>query len=149
MSPTVREEERVLYQRAIFDGVPIPIFIVDEDVRIRDFNTAAEEFLGPESATALDGLCGEALHCVNAERKGCGKAASCRACAIRNSVNRAASGEPVHRKMHVAKLRTPKRTVTQELLISATLLPFTETPRVLLALEDISSIVAMRKARKG
>ena len=149
MSPTGREEERVLYQRAIFDGVPIPMFVVDEDVRIQDFNTAAEEFLGPESATALDGLCGEAFHCVNAEEKGCGKAASCRACAIRNSVNKAACGTPVYRKMHVAKLRVQNRTVTQELLISATLLPFTETPRVLLALEDVSKIAALRKALKG
>jgi PAS domain-containing protein len=149
MSPTVREEERVLYQRAIFDGVPIPMFIVDEDARIQDFNTAAEEFLGQESAAALDGLCGEAFHCVNAEKKGCGKAASCGACAIRNSVNSATSGTPVYRKMHVARFRTLNRTVTQELLISATPLPFTETPRVLLVLEDISRIVALRKMRKG
>ena len=147
MSPTVREEEKALHQRAIFDGIPIPVLIVDEDVRIQDFNTAAEELLGPESVTALYRLCGEVFHCVNAEQNGCGKAESCCACAIRTSVNRAVAGEPVHRKMHVTKLRTPNRTVSQELLISATLLPFTETPQVLLALEDISRIVALRKAR--
>ena len=100
-----------------------------------------KRFWGSDSATALDELCGEAFHCVNSEEKGCGKGESCHACAIRNSVKRAAAGEATHRKMHVAKLRTRSRTVTQELLISATLLPYTETPRVLLVLEDISRIV--------
>jgi PAS domain-containing protein len=149
MSPTAREEERALYRRAIFDGTPIPMFIVDEDLRILDFNTAAEEMLGPESALALNGPCGVAFHCVHAEPNECGKAEACHECAIRTSVNRAASGEPVHRKMHIAKFGTPNRTVTQEFLISATLLPFTETPEVLLALEDISRIGALRQARKS
>jgi PAS domain-containing protein len=149
MSPEARDEESQLYLRAIFDGIPTPAFIVDEDVRIQDFNAAAEEFLGMESAAALEGLCGDAFHCVNAEQHGCGKAEPCRACAIRNSVKAAVSGAPIHRKMHVAKLRTPTRTVRQELLISATLLPYTETPRVLLVLEDLSKIVAYRKSRKG
>ena len=148
MSSTVREEERALYLRAIFDGIPSPMFIVDEDARIHDFNAAGEEFLGPESAEALDRLCGEVFHCVNSEERGCGKGESCHACAIWNSVKRAAAGEATHRKIHVAKLRTPNRTVTQELLISATLLPFTETPRVLLVLEDITRIAALRKTRR-
>jgi PAS domain-containing protein len=149
MTSTAREEERALYLRAIFDGIPTPAFLVDQDVRILDFNAAAEEFLGPESPASLAALCGDAFHCVNAAQHGCGNDESCRACAIRNSVKSAIAGEATRRKMHVAKLRTPNRTVTQELLISATLLPFTETPRVLLALEDISRIVALRKAQKG
>jgi PAS domain-containing protein len=149
MSPTAMEEERALYRRAIFDGTPIPLFIVDEDLRIIDFNTAAEEMLGPESVIALNWPCGVAFHCVHAEPTECGKAEACHACAIRTSVYTAASGEPVRRKMHIAKFRTPNRTVTQEFLISATLLPFTETPEVLVALEDISSIGALRKARKS
>jgi len=149
MSPTAREEERALYQRAIFDGTPIPLFIVDEHLRIHDFNTAAEEMLGPESAMALDGQYGEAFHCVHAEPNGCGKVESCHACAIRTSVSSAAAGEPVRRKMYAAMLRTPNRNVTQEFLISATLLPFTETPQVLLALEYTPRIVALRKARKS
>jgi PAS domain-containing protein len=147
MSATAREEERSQYLRAIFDGIPMPIFIVDEDVRIQDFNTAAEEFLGPQSALALQGQCGEVFHCANAEEYGCGKAEPCRACAIRNSVKKATAGEMTHRKMHVAKLRTLTRTFNQEVLISATLLPYTEAPRVLLVLEDISRIDALRKAR--
>lgn len=148
MSSALREEERALYLRAIFDGIPTPVFVVDEDVRIQDFNAAAEAFLGSDSATALEELCGEAFHCVNSEENGCGKGESCHACAIRNSVKRAAAGEATHRKMHVAELRAGSRKVTQELLISTTLLPFTETPRVLLVLEDISRIVAFRKAQK-
>ncbi len=143
------EEERSQYLRAIFDGIPMPMFIVDDGVRIQDFNTAAEEFLGPQSVTALHGVCGDVFHCVNATDHGCGNAKPCRACAIRNSVKKANSGEIIQRELHVAKLRTPTRTFTQELLISAALLPYTEAPRVLLVLEDLSRIDALRKRGKG
>jgi PAS domain-containing protein len=149
MSATAKEEERTQYLRAIFDGIPMPMFIVDEDVRIHDFNTAAEEFLGPQSATALHEVCGDVFHCVNAADHGCGNAEPCHACIIRNSVKKAASGEIIQRKMHVAKMRTLTRTFTQELLISANLLPYTEAPRVLLVLEDLSRIDALRKTRRG
>ena len=149
MGSSLREEERALYLRTIFDSIPMPTFIVDEDVRIHDLNTAAEEFLGDESPKALDCRAGDVFRCVNAEKQGCGKAELCRTCVIRNSVNKAAAGRNTQREIHVAKLRGLKRMVKQKFLVSTTLLPFTESPRVLLILEDISRILALRGARSA
>ena len=41
------------FLRTVFDTKPVPTFIVDDDVRIQDFNTAASPLLGPESQLAL------------------------------------------------------------------------------------------------
>ena len=42
-----REEQEAQYLRAIFDAFPHPTFIVDADVQIQDFNTAANNSLVP------------------------------------------------------------------------------------------------------
>ena len=48
-----KDEQKAQYLRAIFDAIPLPTFIVDSDVRIEDYNTAAEPFLGDEPAVTL------------------------------------------------------------------------------------------------
>ena len=133
-----RDEQRIQYLRAIFDAFPVPAFIVDDDVKIHDFNTAAEALLGPEPAMALCRRGGEALHCIHSEMKGCGKAEHCRDCVIRNSVNKAFTTESTCREMHEAELRTAKSVARIKLLVTTNLLPYTEEPRALLILEEAS-----------
>lgn len=143
MNGQATDEHQVQYLRAIFDTIPQPTFIVDEDVMIRDFNTAAEQFLGSEPATALHQRGGEAFHCIHAERYGCGKTAVCKDCVIRNSVRKAMNGTTTCRELHRAELHTGKHTVPISLLVTASLLPYTDTPRVLLILENVTSIMEL------
>jgi PAS domain-containing protein len=131
-----RDEQRIQYLRAIFDGFPVPAFVVDDDVNIHDFNTAAEALLGPEPATALFRRGGEALHCIHSEMHGCGKAEPCQDCVIRNSVRKAISTQATLREFHPAKLRTSTGVANIELLVTTHLLPYTEEPRVLVILEE-------------
>src|ERR1051325_2462394 len=98
MSIQEKQEQKAQYLRAIFDTIPLPTFIVDADVRIQDFNTAAEQFLGPEPAAALYRRGGEALHCIHSEVSGCGKAEVCRDCIIRNGVSKAMTGRSTCRE---------------------------------------------------
>lgn len=149
MTDYEKEEQQAQYLRAIFDTFPHPTFIVDADVQILDFNTAAEQFLGPEPALALHRRGGEAFHCVHAEAKGCGKTEECKDCVIRNSVHHALTGKATHRELHPAELRTPKGQFGIELLVSASLLPYAEPPRVLLVLEDTSEYGKPAKSRRG
>jgi PAS domain-containing protein len=125
-----REEQKAQYLRAIFDAFPHPTSIVDADVQIQDFNTAAEKFLGPEPALARYRRGGEVLHCIPAEMKGCGKAAPCKDCIIRNSVNRALTGKATHRELHKAELHTPKGKRAIDLFVTSSLLPYAQPPRV-------------------
>jgi hypothetical protein len=136
--------EKQRYWRSIFDTIPLPTFVVDEDVRIQDYNTAAALLLGPEPELALHSLGGEALHCFQAEAKGCGRSEPCRDCVIRNSVRIAISGKVTHRETHRVELLSQGKTVVIDLLVTATPLPDAAGPRVLLLLEDISELLTLR-----
>jgi len=145
MSGQEKEEQKAQYLRAIFDTVPLPAFIVDSDLRIHDFNTAAEPFLGAEPASALYRRSGEALRCLQGEPAGCGKGKECKDCAVRNGVTRAITGGTTYRELHRAELRAQTGTRTLDLLVTASLLPYTPQPQALLILEDITEISTLRR----
>lgn len=130
-----RDEQRAQYLRAVFDAFPVPAFIVDNDVQVQDFNTAAEHFLGPDASRALHRRGGEVLHCIHAETNGCGKTDFCHDCIIRNGVNRAFAAQETHRERHHAEVRTKKGVTAIDLLVTVSLLPYTDQPRALLILE--------------
>jgi PAS domain-containing protein len=149
MNGHLTDEEKVQYLRTIFDTIPLPTFIVDEEVRIEDFNTAAESFLGPDAPLALHRRGGEAFHCLNSNLNGCGNSESCRDCMLRTCVQRAIHGRATHQEMYQAELVTPQGPRLIDLLITATLLPYTESPRVLLILEDVTEITSLRGQVSG
>ena len=136
--------EKRQYLRIIFDTIPLPAFIVDEDVRLQDFNVTAGLLLGPEPELALYSRGGDALHCILAEANGCGQSEPCKDCVIRNSVKAALSGRVTHRETHTARLLSQGKTIEIDLLGTATPLPDSEVPRVLLLLEDISELLTLR-----
>ena len=133
-----RDELWLQYSRAIFDGIPLPAFIMDQDVVIQDFNTAAEHFLGPDPTWALCRRSGEVLHCVHSEVNGCGRAEPCEDCVIRGSVSAAIAGRNTWRRAHTVCLRDGGRSAVVELRITASLLPYAEQPRVLVVLEVVT-----------
>lgn len=141
MGKPLNQEEKAQYFRAIFDAIPLPAFVVDADVRIQDFNTAAEQLLGPYPAEALYCRGGEALHCIHSEVNGCGRGERCPECVIRNSVTKAVAGGAVCREMHWAQLQTVTGTVPLNLLVTTSLLPYMDPPRALLILEDVTARV--------
>ena len=144
-----KEERMAQYIRAIFDAFPHPVFIVDEDVQIQNFNTAAEHFLGPEAVLALHRRGGEALQCIHAQTNGCGKAEVCQDCVIRNSINQALSGKATFRELHKAELRPAEGRLSMDLLVTANLLPYGEQPRVMLVLEKVSDFSKPRRSRRS
>jgi hypothetical protein len=139
--PDVAERQ---YLRTIFDVLPLPAFIVDEDVRIEDHNAAAAVLLGPEPEMSIHRRGGEVLHCIRSEPGGCGQSHWCKECVIRNSVKTALDGRVTHRKMHKAEIRRCGKIRAVDLLVTATPLLETEVPRVLLLLEDISELLTLR-----
>jgi len=143
MGSQEQQEQQAQYWRSVFDSIPLPTFIVDANVKIEDFNTAAEQFLGPESSQALYRLGGEAFHCINAELTDCGMAERCEDCVIRNSINRAMTGQATHRELHQAQLRQAGGVHSIDLLVTASLLPYTEPPRALLVLENLTEVIKL------
>ena len=137
------------FSRAVFEAVPLPSFIVDEDLRILDFNAAAEAFLGFAPRSSLHRRGGEVLHCVYAGTIGCGKSKLCQKCVIRNSVKSAVAGTGVSRKFHQAELRSSRGVVPVSLLVTASLLPGTETPQLLLVLENVAETARLYQRHLG
>lgn len=136
---------RAQYLRTIFDTIPHPTFIVDNDVRIEDCNRAGKALIGCEVALALHRRGGDVLHCVNSETHGCGQAEPCKDCAIRNSVTQSLDGLATCRVAQKAELRAADGGVAfLDLLITTSRLSGAEPPQVLLILEDITEVNALR-----
>ncbi len=72
----------------IMNAIPVPIFLVDDDVRILDLNAAASGAFGLQKEAVYHRRGGDALHCLHSHDvpEGCGGAPACQACVIRNSV---------------------------------------------------------------
>lgn len=132
--------------RMLFDATPIPVFVVDGDVRIMDLNEVALKFCGTERAVILRQRGGDALHCLHSQDvpEGCGRGPACRKCVIRNSVAKCLQGNAVSRaRMKLEFLPMPEQKQA-ELLITASPLPGDEK-QALLMVEDITEMTALRE----
>jgi PAS domain-containing protein len=135
--------------RTIFDAIPHPAFIMDEDMRVRNFNVEAEKLLGANPKSALWQRGGEALHCIYAGQLGCGKSPACQHCAIRTCVKDAFSGLTTRRKYFEAELRSNRGRTPVSMFVSVQLLPDTQIPQVLIILENLKETLRLYKQHHG
>ena len=87
------------FHRVLFDAMPMPVFVVDQDVSILEYNAAAAELVGPDKRKVVGRLGGEVLHCIHAETaEGCGRTPACESCVVRQSVRAAFQGQHTTRQ---------------------------------------------------
>ena len=135
------------FSRTIYNAVPSPILVVNEDVCIIDHNQAAKEILSPGSQVVVSRRAGEVLHCLNANRspQGCGRSEPCRECVIRGSVNRCLTTGALTRQKARLELADGEKVNEVHFLVSAAPLTHQEQKLVVLILEDIGEIVELRR----
>jgi len=140
-------EGRPGLDRTILDALPSPIFLVDEDGRILDFNAAAGVQLGDGRESALHKRGGEALHCLNAREStgGCGRAPVCKDCVVRNSVGEAYRGERPHRRLTRMDLVRGGQTTTLHVLVTAAPMRYDGLDLVVLVLEDVTELTMLKR----
>ncbi len=119
--------ERILCKA--FDALPQMVFVVDGDVRLSEYNKAAEPLMGPAPELVLKNRLGDILHCLNSLGHGCGNDELCGSCVIRNSVKKSLSGEPVWRTRRKLEIEQNGETVTLYTLITA--VPFDDDKSIL------------------
>ncbi len=87
------------FHRVLFDAMPMPVFVVDDDVCILEYNAAAAQLLGEEKTKVVPRRGGEVLRCVHATEApgGCGRSPHCLDCVVRKSVQAATEGKRVTR----------------------------------------------------
>jgi PAS domain-containing protein len=130
----------------VIDAIPDPILVVDGQVRVLDCNSAAHDMIGGAPTFPSGRRAGELLHCIHATETpgGCGAAPACRECTIRNSVYLALKGHQPRRARH--KLEMVAHGITDvHLLVTTAPIKYRGSSLVLLILEDISELVALRR----
>jgi PAS domain-containing protein len=121
---------------ALLEALPVAAFIVDGDVRILEFNAAAEKLLGVFPKAAIQRRHGDAVHCVCSEHLGCGQSANCTECILRNSVKSALNGIPSQRKFFRSERRHDGRIEQVSFFLTAHKLPSNGTATAILILEE-------------
>jgi hypothetical protein len=129
------------------DALPALIMVVDENLGIQELNSAARDFLGPDQEQVLSRRSGEVFSCAHSEEgaAGCGASRFCQICPIREAAVSAAKEQQVVRRRTRAETGAPGQTRAVHLLVTATPLPTPGPARVLLVLEDISSLVDLQE----
>ncbi len=129
----------------IMDSIPVPIFLVDDDVRILDLNSAASSAFGVLKDAIYLRRGGEVLHCLHSldVPEGCGRGPACKSCVIRNSVASSVNGTGTTRRRMKFEIGDPHRK-EMELMITANPLPHSDGKVVLLIVEDITELTKLR-----
>lgn len=147
MNPEISTSFGSEYHRVILNAMPCPVFVVEEEVRILDFNTAAGKLLNEQRERVLQRRIGEILHCLHATEgpEGCGLTPACAQCPIRMSVNCALGGEAPLRQ--TAKLDVLQDGQVVEALFLVTVAPFVfeNIKLALLILEDVREMALLRQ----
>ena len=134
------------FYRVILDAVPSAMFVVEEDVRIIDYNFAASKILAKDRKSVVRKRAGELLHCIHSTEvpEGCGRSPHCTDCIIRDSVNQALAGNNLIRKKERMELITGDTIIEAHFLITAQPFKYHQTQLALLILEDISELIELR-----
>jgi hypothetical protein len=142
---TMDEREKRDMLRAVFDALPSLVFVVDQDVRIQDYNAAASALIVGERKTVLKQRAGEILHCIHSSEvpDGCGRSLSCKDCIIRNSVTEAFRGNRVVRRRARIELIRERDKLEIYALVTVSPFFFQEMSHALLVIEDISEIAEL------
>ena len=133
--------------REVFDAIPSLVFVVDQDVRIQEYNSTAAGLLMAERMTILKRRAGEVLHCLHSTevQEGCGRAPFCKECIIRNSVMEAFQGNRVVRRRTKMEFIIDGANREMYALITVSPFRFQERALSLLVIEDISEIAEFRR----
>jgi PAS domain-containing protein len=135
------------YYRTVVDAIPMPVFVVDGEVRIRDFNAAALQFCGQGKEAIYRQRSGEVLHCLHSldVPEGCGRAPFCENCVIRGSVTACLQGQKVSRERMKMEFVDGDSRKPMELLITASPMPDSGERLALLILEDVTELLSLRR----
>jgi PAS domain-containing protein len=140
MMPTKLFEDDIFLRNA-FNAIPFPLMVVDDDVHILFWNSAALRLLGNEELLQRRG--GEVLHCIHTKdvEQGCGHGPHCKTCVVRNSVNEANNGNKIYRKKTIMERTIGGKVIETPLLVTTSPFVYQNRSLTLLILEDIHEIM--------
>ena len=143
---TRQVEENELRIRTILNALPQPVFVVDEEVRIMDFNTAAGQLFATDRDHIVRQRGGDVLRCLHSNETpdGCGQSDACRTCVIQSSVASVIAGSAVTRRKARLELQASQGIVQTDMLVTAAPIELQGRRLALLILEDVTELVTLR-----
>jgi nitrogen-specific signal transduction histidine kinase len=131
----------------MLDAMPNPVFLVDADVAISSLNQAAEALVGENPKQIIRRRAGEILHCIHSQEAeaGCGRSEFCSDCLVRNSVTEAFEQGTTVRENAKLELVTPQGVEEVYLSIIASPFGYEHQGYVLLQLENVTELMALRR----
>ncbi|PAW78295.1 MAG: hypothetical protein B9S32_07115 [Verrucomicrobia bacterium Tous-C9LFEB] len=135
------------FYRGILDAIPSPVFVVEEDVRIVDYNAAASKMLSSDRSMVISRRAGEVLHCLHAEdvEGGCGRGPTCSGCVIRKSVNESLTGQKRVRQKLKMEIKVDGKVTEALFLVTTSPLNYGGRQLVVVILEDIQELSRLRE----
>ncbi len=133
--------------RVVMDAVPMPLFVVDADIRILDANLAGAQMVGDPPETLFKRLCGKVLHCIH-ERESiedCGHTKFCPDCIIRESVKEALEGNHVVRRQTEMQVKKDGQARNAHFFITAAPFHHNDAFLTVLILEDVTELNEMKQ----
>ena len=129
------------------DVIPAVVFIVDNDVRLLNYNRSAGETFGLEKSAVLHRRGGEVLYCIHStdHPDGCGRGPYCVDCVIRNAVNAATNGNRTARSYARLSLVGENETLSLDCVVTAAPIIYNDMNHVILVIEDITELSQLRK----
>ncbi len=132
----------------IFNAMPLPVFIVDHDVKIIAYNCTAGAMLAADPKVILRHRAGEILHCVHSKEvsEGCGKASACGDCIVRSSVSAAFKDRKiVQQKVRMELVEKGKENKEIFMLVTTSPFEYLGNGHVLLILQDVSELMELKR----
>lgn len=135
------------FYKTVLDAMPSAVFVVDRDVRIVDFNVAASQMLANDAGSLVRPGVGDSLRCIHSTETagGCGSSASCPDCVVRGSVVQSREGEKIVRQKVQMTADVGGKPTAKHFLVTTAPFASDGTTLVLLVLEDITELEALRR----
>jgi hypothetical protein len=133
--------------RQFLDAIPSYVFLMDRDMVIQDYNAASAALFNSEREMALFERGGDALHCIRStdHPAGCGHGVRCVTCLVHRAVMAAYdTSAPVRREARM-ELRAATGPKVLDCVLTASPIALGSRKLVLLVIEDISEIMALRR----
>ncbi len=132
----------------IFNAMPLPVFIVDNDVKIMACNRSGASLLAADPKMTLRRRAGEMLNCIHAREvpEGCGRAPACSDCIVRSSVDTSLKDRKMVRQRARMELEEEgKGNKEIFLLVTASPFDYLGDGHVLLILQDVSELMELKR----
>jgi PAS domain-containing protein len=127
--------------RVLFDAMPLPVFVVDGNVNILEYNAAAARLLDQKMPPGSHRRGGDVLSCLHATEtaEGCGGTPACADCGLLAAVRSAFQGKAVKRQWTEMELLQQGRPTKVSLRVSCQPFTYERNAYVLLVLEGVNS----------